>query len=170
MMELKRASEIAEKVVAELRPACERIEIAGSIRRKRQFVHDIDLVAIPANQGQFLAKLQALGRLKLGGQKVIRVTMAEIELDVYIATPETWATLLLIRTGSKAHNILLCSRAKSRGMKLHADGSGLFKYGQAIATDAAADGDFEEIRIAGDTEESIFAALEMPYRKPEERE
>lgn len=160
-MELKQATEIAEGVVAELKPFCERIEVAGSIRRKRPFVHDIDLVAIPSSQGQFLGKLQSLGQVKMGGQKLIRVIMTEIKLDVYIATPATWATLLLIRTGSTSHNVLLCSRAKSMGMKLHADGSGLFQL---------VDCEGRESRVAGDTEQSIFEKLDLPYKSPEERE
>jgi DNA polymerase (family 10) len=162
-MELLRAQCIAEAVVALLKPFCERIEVGGSIRRRRPFVHDIDLVAIPSNQGQFVTKLMAMGRMKMGGQKVIRVTMAEIELDVYVATPVTWATLLLIRTGSARHNVMLCSRAKSMGMKLHADGSGLFSISADCET-------IHESRIAGDTEESIFNALRLPYKRPEERE
>jgi len=91
----------------------------------------------------------------------MRCQLPGILIDVYIAAPTTWATLLLIRTGSKAHNIRLCSRARDRGMKLHADGSGLFRL---------ADCEDTEVRVAGDTEESIFAALGLPYYRPEERE
>jgi len=160
-MELKIAEPIAERVKASLAPLCARIEIAGSIRRKRPFVHDIDMVCIPSNQGQFLYALQQLGRIKMGGQKLIRCEMPEIVLDVYIATPETWATLLLIRTGSAKHNIMLCSLAKRNGMKLHADGSGLFRFTDCEGT---------ESREAGDTEESIFEALGMEYKMPEQRE
>jgi len=55
-------------------------------------------------------------------------------------------------------------------MRLHADGSGLFRLGGMVATDDAADGDLEEIRIAGDTEASIFEALGLKYKEPWERE
>jgi hypothetical protein len=55
-------------------------------------------------------------------------------------------------------------------LRLHADGSGLFRLGGMVATKDAADGDREEIRIAGDTEESIFEALGLKYKRPEERE
>ncbi len=86
-----------------------------------------------------------------------------------MATPETWATLLLVRTGSKEHNISLCKRALSMHMKLHADGSGLYRLGGMVATKGAADGSREEIMIAGDTEESIFDKLELKYKEPWER-
>jgi DNA polymerase (family X) len=160
-MLLSEAQQIASKVKEILSPFCSRIEIAGSIRRKKQTCHDIDIVCIPSNQGQFITALQSLGKINIGGQKLIRCDYQGISLDVYIATPETWATLLLIRTGSKEHNVKLCSLAKRKGMKLHADGSGLF-----MLTDREM---MPEERIAGNTEESIFKALDLPYLKPEER-
>ncbi len=171
-MDYEKAVSIANDIFDKLKFYCDRIEIAGSIRRKRKFCHDIDLVCIPSNQGQFIYQLQQLGKVKVGGQKLIRVDLNEhpgFPLDIYIATPETWATLLLIRTGSKEHNIRLCKLAQQKGMKLHADGSGLFRLGGMVATGDAADGDREEIRIAGDTEESIFQALGIPYLPPEKR-
>jgi len=160
-MKLEKAKDIARGVVEKLSPVCERIEVTGSIRRGRPFVHDIDMVCIPNNQGQFIYALQQLGKIKMGGQKLIRCEMPEIVLDVYVATPETWATLLLIRTGSAKHNIKLCTIAKNKGMKLHADGSGLFRF-----TDCQGG----ESRIAGDTEESIFKALGLDYVAPPKRE
>lgn len=160
-MELKQAYNIGETARAALSPHCERFEVAGSVRRRRPFCHDIDIVCIPSNQGAFLVALQSLGKLKLGGGKIMRVQMTGAELDVYIATPETWATLLLIRTGSAAHNVKLCIRANGMGMKLHADGSGLFRLGQELSI---------ETRIAGDTEGSIFEALGMAWIAPEDRE
>lgn len=160
-MELARAQRIADMVKAKLAPYCERIEVAGSIRRKRPFVNDVDIVCIPSNQGQLAYQLQSLGKLKMGGQKLVRVEMGTIMLDVYIAAPQTWATLLLIRTGSARHNIYLCTRARQQGKTLKADGSGLFDL---------VDCQGSESRIAGDTEESIFEALGLKYRKPEERE
>jgi DNA polymerase (family 10) len=165
-MELLKARAIADDIISQLQPFCSRIEIAGSIRRRKSTVNDIDLVCIPSELGRFLGVLQQLGRIKMGGGKIIRVGMGftrGIDLDLYIATPENWATLLLIRTGSAEHNVRLCSRAKRNGMKLHADGSGLFKI-EAQGCEGV------EVRIAGDTEESIFAALGIPYEAPEKRD
>lgn len=162
-MELKRAQDISQEIVQKLKPYCSQIEVAGSIRRKKPFVHDIDIVLIPANQGQLLLALRALGQIKSGAGKLLRIdiptSFGGCSVDFYIATPETWATLLLIRTGSKEHNIKLCSLARQKGMILHADGSGLFKMPPGISVK----------RMAGDTEESIFQALGLTYKKPEER-
>lgn len=173
-MELGKAQKIAAEVVKALAPYCSRIEVTGSIRRRKPLVNDIDIVLIPSNQGQLIGALQSLGKIKMGGQKLIRCQiegagkewrfdLPPIVLDVYVATPETWATLLLIRTGSKAHNIQLCTLAKRKGMKLHADGSGLFAIQDAALSRPPK-------RIAGDTEASIFEALGLPYKEPEERE
>ena len=69
----------------------------------------------------------------------------------------------LFRTGSAGHNIRLCTRAKNMGMKLHANGTGLFKI-EAQGCEGV------EVLIANESEEQIFAALGLPYKPPEERE
>ena len=66
-MDLEYALPIANQVVEKLAPFCQRIEVAGSIRRRRPFVHDIDLVVIPSNQGQFITVLRAMGPFKVCG-------------------------------------------------------------------------------------------------------
>jgi DNA polymerase (family 10) len=167
-MELQKVETIALGVVLNLKPCCDRIEIAGSIRRRKPFVHDIDIVCIPDNRlGRFIQALKDMGKIEMGGEKLIRVKLPSIDLDIYIASPSTWATLLLIRTGSKEHNIKLCSRAKSMGMKLHADGSGLFRLQENFGIFGPMAP--REERIAGDTEDSIFKALNLPYLAPEKR-
>ena len=92
----------------------------------------------------------------MNGSKVKKLHLPEnITVDIYLATPATWATLLLIRTGSAESNIRLSGLAKSKGWHLKASGEGLF--------------DEDDNRIAGDTEESIFSALGIPYLEPNER-
>src|SRR3990172_2758817 len=154
-MELEFAKKLAAELIAELTPVTTRIEVAGSIRRQRPTVRDIDLVLIPSNQGLRDTKLRELG-CQFGGPKIRRLVYKGALVDIYIATPETWATLLLIRTGSTRHNVYLCKRARARGWQLKADGQGLL--------------DARGNRIAGDSEESIFQALGLHYVLPEERE
>lgn len=153
-MDLATAQQRAEEVVTELRPYSRQIEIAGSIRRLKRFPNDIDIVLIPGNQGKLFLKLQAMG-CTLGGNKLARLRWKGVQVDLYFATPETWATLLLIRTGSKESNISLCSVARRRGWSLKANGDGLFNE--------------EGKRIAGETEGSIFEALKLPYKEPQDR-
>lgn len=176
------AHRVATAIVDSLRPACERIEIAGSLRRKRYLVHDIDLVLISRleriqapQRGLFAADdtveqraidgcliaLQEAG--KIGdlaiSDKIIRCMAIKsgIPIDIYLAKPSTWATILLIRTGSKEHNIMLARRARQRGLILKADGTGL------ISANGKPAGAFLE-------EERLFRFLGLRYVPPENRE
>ncbi len=155
-MELKQAWALAQEIVDQLALCCERIEVAGSIRRQRPFPRDVDIVLIPRSQGQLASALQSLGESRLGGQKLAERVYKGVQVDLYFATPETWHTLLLIRTGSKTHNIKLTTLAKKKGWHLYASGRGLFNE--------------KGERIAGDTEWSFFEALGLPYAEPWERE
>ena len=154
-MELEKAKAIADSVVEALEPYCERIQIAGSIRRRKATVNDIDLVLVPQDRWNLDSALLRMGNYKMSGMKITRVEMDSINLDIYFATPETFATLLLIRTGSAQNNIRLAILAKKRGWHLAASGDGLF--------------DENNRRIAGDSEESIYQALGLRYQAPEER-
>lgn len=152
---LERAQKIANAVVESLSPYCQRIEIAGSIRRKVPWVNDVDLVLIPEDPWSLHGELMKLGQVKMSGKKIMRVMIGSTQIDIYIAGEDTWATLLLIRTGSTQNNIRLCSRAKDMGWHLHASGDGLFnETGE---------------RIAGESELSIYNALGLPFQRPEER-
>ena len=154
-MELGRAKTIAEEVIKRLSPYCQRIEIAGSVRRNKPTVNDLDFVLIPSDPWNLSHEIMGLGPSSLKGEKLKRVTYNGIQIDLYYATPEAWATLLLIRTGSKENNIRLAMLAKKKGWHLAASGDGLFnEKGQ---------------RVAGGSEESIYEALELPYQEPWER-
>jgi DNA polymerase/3'-5' exonuclease PolX len=116
MIALHHASEIAEKVKAELAPHCLKIEIAGAIRRKAKTVNDIDIVAIPKpyETGLFengIAKVvNQWPRLKgtLPCKYTQRLLPEGIKLDLFFAKPENWGLILAIRTGSAdfAYNVL----------------------------------------------------------------
>jgi len=154
-MDLERARRIADEVVKQLSPYCRRIEVAGSVRRKKPWVNDIDLVLIPSDLWNLHHEIMGLGTVRMSGSKIMRVMVGSVQVDLYFATPESWATLLLIRTGSAENNIRLATLAKKKGWHLAANGDGLF--------------DENVQRIAGDSEESIFEALGLPYQEPEER-
>ena len=158
-MRLEEARAIAGRIKKVLTPHCDRAEIAGSIRRAKPIVNDIDIVLVEKPEATLLMSslLFNIGIVKLNGPEIKRLYLPEdnINVDIYIATPATWAMLLLIRTGSKENNIRLCGLARGKGWHLKASGEGLF----------------DEVgnRIAGDTEESIYQALGIPYQEPEER-
>ena len=154
-MELEEAQEFANQIVALISPFCDRITIAGSIRRKKPIVHDIDIVLIPRvlRWSRIIATLQKKMDAKVlkCREKVAQLTIDGINVDIYATNPKQWDALLWIRTGSAEHNITLSMRARKLGMKL--THSGLSKDGKIIAS----------------TEKGIFEALGMEYVSPEER-
>jgi len=81
-MHYQKAVNIAADIKSRLLPFCDQIEIAGSIRRRRPMVHDIDIVCIPSNQGQFAYQIQSMGTIKAGGGKLIRLKLAETDVDL----------------------------------------------------------------------------------------
>lgn len=154
-MFLERAEKMANEIIKRLAPYCSRIQVAGSIRRKAPNPKDIDLVLIPSDLWNLHHEIMGMGQVKMSGNKIMRVMVNGIQIDLYIASEETWATLLLIRTGSAENNIRLATLAKKKGWRLAASGDGLFNE--------------EGERIAGDSEKSIYDALNLKYQKPEER-
>ena len=166
----------AVKVVTALLPWCARIEIAGSIRRGRPFVGDIDIVLQPVDATARAAIegrcRETTKRIKGGEQYVVYEMANGIQLDLWFAhgaipsaqdmfggetapaRPPNFGMLLLARTGSAAHNVHLAQIAQARG--LHFDPhAGLKRGGNVIASEEEAD---------------IFKALSVGYVEPERRE
>jgi DNA polymerase (family 10) len=173
------ARQIAQDLVDDLSGYCERIEIAGSLRRRKRVVNDIDIVVIPkfvetSDDTLFgepvrdnlldrkLAQLCLLGELiiEANGPRIkrfVRIVDGDTTpIDIYIAHEQSWSTTLLIRTGSRVHNIKLAKKAMVLHMRLLGDGSGLLTAGGTI--------------IPVQSEEEIFQLLGLSYRSPEERE
>ena len=121
--------------------------LCGSIRRYRDEVGDIDLVAILIPESKYSFGEQTLSdRIKqldsegykqakelgpqaasrfLDGPLIKRFQFEGMMIDLYIATEKTFEGLKLIRTGSKDHNVRLTTLAKYKGLKLKANGIGL---------------------------------------------
>ncbi len=137
-----------------LHPLCERIEIAGSIRRRKAEVHDVDLVLIPKLLVDIVGILQnKLGaKLEKRGSRIVSLKINDIGVDLNLATKKTFTPLLLFRTGSWQHNQKLAIIAKRKGLKFSP--YGVFKDGK---------------RIDDNTEEGIFSVLGENYVLPEER-
>jgi len=164
-MELKTAQVLSSEIVEILKPHCKPgfILVVGSIRREKPIVRDLDIVLIPSNQGALAVALNNLGEKMKGGQKMVQRRYKGVQVDIYIADEKTWPTLVLIRTGSKEHNIKLCARARGLDMKLHADGSGI-EY-----QEAREGGEGQWHRIAPTSEADIFRILGLQYIDPRKR-
>ncbi len=128
-MRYENAIVIANRTLCELSPYCERVEIAGSIRRKKAEVKDIEIVAIPKpyEHGLFENGLAAIvnqwekvkGEMIYGKVKYTqRVLPTGIKLDLFFAQPGNWGLIYAIRTGSAdySHRILASGWVK-RGYK-----------------------------------------------------
>ncbi len=116
-MKLEQARKIAQKIVSELASYCERIEIAGSIRRCKPEVGDIEIVAIPkvatVPDGLFSTKeIRSPGFVMFvnqfekvkgdaeTGKYTQRILPEGIKLDLFTATKDNWGLIFAIRTGS----------------------------------------------------------------------
>lgn len=155
-MQLTEATKKGEQMLKQIAPFIVRGRLAGSIRRKKAFVRDIDIVVEikPQNLDNLKNLILKLGEVKLKGDKALRfITQDNTQIDIYIATEENYEPLLLIRTGSKEHNIKLTTKAISLGMKLTASGLIDNKTGLIIAT----------------SERDIFKMLKMNYEEPQNR-
>lgn len=157
-MDLERAEKIASEVVKRLSPYCQRIEVCGSVRRQKATVHDVDIVLIPSDPWNLEHEILGLAhpfRPQLSGEKLKRFSYNGVQVDLYYASEETWAMLLLVRTGSAAHNQRLATRAKQLGLHFAADGRGILRDGNPVAWRS---------------EEEIFEALGLAYKEPWTRE
>jgi DNA polymerase/3'-5' exonuclease PolX len=125
-MELIQALAIAENIKSQLAPHCARIEIAGSIRRKKLEVKDIELVLIPKpyETGLFASGIASVINQweKVKGELPCKYTQRilpeGIKVDIFIAEPGNWGLIFAIRTGSAdySHKVLANAWA-ARGYK-----------------------------------------------------
>lgn len=122
-MQLEQAELIAEEVKALLAPHCERIEIAGSIRRRKLEVGDIEIVAIPKpyDVGLFESGIALVVNQweKVKGELPCKYTQRilpeGIKLDLFFAMPDNWGLIFAIRTGSAdySHKVLAAGWVKA---------------------------------------------------------
>lgn len=149
-----------EKILATLRkvPGVERAEAAGSYRREKESIGDLDiLVAADAKKIEELS--EAVAALPMvrhvvahGGTKLSFDLTSGLRTDVRFVTLNQWGSAILYFTGSKDHNIVLRRRAIDKGWKLNE--YGLF------------DG---ERLIASKEEEDIYRSLGLPFIDPKNR-
>lgn len=152
---------LAEKLVEELKaiPGVRDAGYAGSVRRMKETVGDIDVLVSADDGAAVIQAAQALpvvtGVIASGATKLSVMTTSGRQADIRVVAPESWGAALQYFTGSAEHNVHLREIAKSRGLKINE--YGLFRL---------ADGE----RLASRREEDIYAALGMPVMPPEVRE
>jgi DNA polymerase (family 10) len=153
------AARIAAEISAHLRKcaAIENLEVAGSFRRRRETVGDLDLVASAVNSEAVMKHFAAYSRVRQvsesGETRATVVLKDGLQLDLRVVPAKSFGAALLYFTGSKSHNLHLRRIAQTRGLLLNE--YGLFRDGTAIA---------------GRTEEGIYRALGLSSMPPELRE
>ena len=161
-LDLREAEKTAAQIKATVEAQCELLEVAGSIRRQKPKVHDIDFVVVAKSDAEWQKINEKLKQLKAkpncSGNSVIKAFVpcqnGLFQVDFYRANPSTFGIHLLVRTGSADHNMWLAGYAISKGMRI--------KYSEGLIKDNSV--------IAGETEKGVFEALGLPCPLPSERE
>jgi DNA polymerase (family 10) len=141
-----------------------RLEVAGSLRRRQETIGDIDLLATAADAAAAMQRFTTypgVTEVTMSGDTRGSVVLGSgLQVDLRIVPGESWGAALQYFTGSKAHNVKLRKRAVGMGLSIS-------EYG-VVAADAN-DGSGGR-RVAGETEESVYAAVGLPWIPPELRE
>ena len=174
---LAAAERVAEELSTTLASVCDRIQVAGSVRRRSADVGDIELLCISRAGGD-----QALGTSDLLEQRIIDLVQrgvldyrldkrgrrtfgpwnkylvhlaSGIPVDLFSATAPNWGMAFLVRTGPREWNIKVVSRFKALGMRGHAYGGVTDSHGRELSCP---------------TEEGVFRLLGWEYLEPESRQ
>ncbi len=140
-------------------PGVRRIERAGSLRRRRSTIGDLDLLAAVDDARAVIARLDGLPEvekvLSAGTDKSSIVLRDGPQVDLMVCSPAAWGTHLVHFTGSRDHNVALRGMALDRGWSLSEKGFKVIETG--------------ELLLEAD-EEAVYARLGLPWIAPELRE
>lgn len=158
---VEEALAVADELCARLSrvPGVERVETAGSLRRMRETIGDVDLLVSAAEAEPVMAALResdlVVKVIAAGEKKTSVLTVRGLQVDLRVVAPEEFGAALLYFTGSKDHNVRVRERAVRKGLTLNE--YGLFEKES---------GD----RVAGATEEEVYGALGLDWVPPTLRE
>jgi len=167
------AEELIAGVLEHMRkaPGVDRLEVAGSLRRRKETVGDIDLLALHGGDGTPVVdhftgygeaeRVEAAGSTK--GNIVLR---SGLSIDLRVIPRRSFGAALQYFTGSKEHSVELRTRAVRDGLRVNE--WGVFRVPEGADADEL--GKEEGERIAGETEEGVYEALGMAWVPPELRE
>ncbi|MDH5579121.1 MAG: DNA polymerase/3'-5' exonuclease PolX, partial [Betaproteobacteria bacterium] len=131
--------------------------VAGSYRRMKETVGDLDFLVASAKPAQVVKRFTGYGEVKRvtaqGTTRASAVLASGLQCDLRVVPKESFGAALHYFTGSKAHNIAVRKLGIARGLKINEYGVWKGKR-----------------RVAGDTEESVYAAVGLPCIEPELRE
>lgn len=138
-------------------PGVKQVTIAGSFRRMRETVGDLDILATAMPDSPVMQRFTAYDEvtevLSAGAKRASVMLKCGLQVDLRVVAEESYGAALQYFTGSKAHNIAIRRIAQKHGLKVN-------EYGVYRG----------EARIAGENEESVYRAVGLPYIPPELRE
>lgn len=155
------AMDLAEDIVRALSevPGCEKCAYAGSLRRCRETIGDIDILVAAEDSAPVMRAFTGLPYVTevigQGGTKTSVRTGKGLDVDLRVVPPDSWGAALQYFTGSKAHNIRTRERAVHQGLKLS-------EYGLFDAESGE--------KIVSETEEEVYGRLGLPWIPPPLRE
>lgn len=159
----KEAEIIADEMLAEIRkfPGVLRAEVAGSLRRKKETIGDIDIIILAEIKNRkkivtrFITLPQILKVLAKGTTKASAILKYKnVQVDIRLVHANEYGSAMLYFTGSKEHTIKLRIIAKNKGYKINEYGLFDLPTGK---------------RLAGETEEEMYHLLNLKYIPPEQR-
>ena len=156
---LATAARYAEPLTAwlESTESVDRVVVAGSYRRGRETVGDLDILVSAVDADAVMNRFVSYDEVeRVQSRGITRSTVflrSGLQVDLRVVERQSFGAALHYFTGSKAHNIAIRTLARARGIKVNE--YGVFKGGE---------------RVAGETEESVFAAVGLPCIAPELRE
>ena len=153
----------AEEVIRQLRQACPAVKSilpAGSIRRWKDTIGDIDILVASTQPEEVMRAFGSLSLVKqvlgAGDTRSSIVTVSDVQIDLRVVAPESFGAAMQYFTGSKEHNVKLRAIAIRKGLKLN-------EYGVFPADD-------DQKNLASRSEEEVYAAIGVPWIPPELRE
>ncbi len=155
-------------------PAVQRIEVAGSYRRRKETVGDIDLLVISGDPDPVMERFASYPQVaavdKAGGTRGTVHLASGLQVDLRILTQDDYGAAMVYFTGSKEHNITLRQRALERGLSISE--YGVFQLAEDDDADSETSTTGRELgaRVAGRTEEEVYSAVDLPWIPPELRE
>lgn len=152
---LKKGDRIAKEMLNNfLAPHVQSALIAGSVRRRRPQIGDVELVVLPKDLGSFIGFLEKRGWM--GGDRIRKKMVANVPVELYLAhKPEELGAMLFMYTGDFQHNIAMRAIAKRQGWKLDQYGIWDVKTGKPL--------------LQSPDEREFYDFLGVDWHDPEER-
>jgi DNA polymerase (family 10) len=167
-------------------PRVQRLEVAGSYRRRQETVGDIDLLAIATDPAPVMERFTSYPQVrsveKSGDTRGTVILASDLQVDLRILPEESYGSALVYFTGSKEHNIELRKRALAQGLSVSE--YGVYRLAEEdaeaeaadVEADAAGEGTVTSTtgrqlgeRVAGRTEEEVYSSVGLPWIPPEIR-